>query len=249
MLKVERQQTIVQYLKQHHAASVSELSRHFFISETSIRRDLGILERSGFLRKTYGGAILLEGGNEVISLDARQQTEREAKEQIARKAAACIENGDVIFLDSSSTALAMAPHLKRFSRLSVITNGIRVACELAQTPEIKVYCLGGLIASHTYSANGALTLRALRDMRADKLFLSPKAVEDGIYCASEEEAAVRRAMMDRSGKTFVLCSANKLGRFAAFQLCSLGEAHAFICDTLPAREWAARLEEAGVLLL
>ena len=249
MLKLERQQAIILYLKQHHAASVSELSQHFFISETSIRRDLEILERSGFLRKTYGGAVLLEGGNEVISLDARQQTEREAKEKIARKATDCIENGDVVFLDSSSTALAMAPYLKHFTNLSVITNGIRIACELAEAPELKVYCLGGRIASHTYSANGALTLRALQDMRADKLFLSPKAVEDGVYCASEEETAVRRAMMERSRKTFVLCSANKLGKYAAFKLCPLEDIHVLICDSLPSGTWISRMEESGVRLL
>lgn len=143
LMKLERQQAIMDYLKQNHAASVAELSRLFFISETSIRRDLDKLERSGLLRKTYGGAILLEGGNEVISLDARQQTEREAKANIARKAADCIENGDVIFLDSSSTVLAMAAHLKRFTQLSVATNGLRMACELAELPGIKVFSLGG----------------------------------------------------------------------------------------------------------
>ncbi len=248
-MKLERQQAILDYLKQNHAASVAELSRLFFISETSIRRDLDKLERSGLLRKTYGGAILLEGGNEVISLDARQQTEREAKANIARKAADCIENGDVIFLDSSSTVLAMAAHLKRFSQLSVATNGLRMACELAELPGVKVFSLGGLVAPHTYSSNGALTLRALGDMRADKLFLSPKGVDDGIYCADEEETAVRRAMMERSREVYVLCSANKLGRYAAFKLCALEEIDALICDKPLDGEWGERLSRSGVRLL
>ena len=105
MLSVERQQAVYEYICAHHSASVAELSKHFFISETSIRRDLQKLERSGLIHKTYGGAVLVQGDNEVISLEARQQVEREAKAIIAKKAASLVKNGDVIFLDSSSNGV------------------------------------------------------------------------------------------------------------------------------------------------
>ena len=86
-------------------------------------------------------------------------------------------------------------------------------------------------------------------MRADKLFLSPKGVDDGIYCADEEETAVRRAMMERSREVYVLCSANKLSRYAAFKLCALDEIDALICDKPLDGEWGERLSRSGVRLL
>lgn len=248
MLSLERREAILDYLKEHHAATVTELSRQFSISETSIRRDLDKLERAGFLRKTYGGAILVEGGNSVLSLDARKQTEKEAKSIIARKAAELIRNGDVVFLDSSSTALGMVPHLERFTNLSVITHGLQIAVGLAAYPQLRTYCLGGLVMPNIFSCSGSLTNRTLMGMHADKLFLSPKAVEPerGVFCGNEEEAAVRRAMMERAEESILLCDAKKLGRRAAFHLCGLEEIHTIVCDRVPEPPWQERFAQHGI---
>lgn len=248
MLVPDRQQAILDFLREKHSASVAELSRMFFISETSIRRDLAKLERSGFVRKTYGGAILLQGGNTVMSLEARQQTEKEAKNVIARKAAALVRNGDVIFLDSSSTALAMVPYLARLTSLSIITHGVKIAVELSAFPQLRVYCVGGLITPNLYSCNGTLACQMIDGMRADRFFVSPKAVTagQGVYCANEEEATVRRMMMRRAGETVLLCNANKLDGSAAFHLCSLDAIHAVVCDRTPDSLWLDRFAELGI---
>ena len=246
MLKTERQQAILDYIKENHAASVADLSKRFFISETSIRRDQACLERSGLIRKTYGGAVIQAGDNDVIALDARTQIEREAKAIIARKAAEFIENGDVIFLDSSSTSGALAPFLCRYTNLSIITHGLRIACELADSPNLKVYSLGGLVMPHAFSTNGALTCRILGDIRANKCFISPKAVDQNVYCGNEEEAAVRRMMMNQSKHVYLMCNLQKLNRQAAFRLCNLSEIETIIFDQQPPQQWMDMLQERGV---
>lgn len=239
MLSYDRQQAVLEYIRQHHSASVAEMSRQFFVSETSVRRDLQKLERAGLIHKTYGGAVLIQGDNEVISLEARQQVEREAKVIIAKKAAQMVKNGDVIFLDSSSTALSMVPFLAGLTSLSVITNGLRIANTLTEYPQFKVYVLGGLLNARTLSMRGTLTCQMLKGMFANRLFVSPKGVDEhgNVYCADEEEACARRLMMDMSEETILLCNLKKLGQHAAFRLCGLSDIQTAVCDDTPPEIW------------
>ena len=130
MLAYDRQQAVLDFIREQHSATVTELSKRFFISETSIRRDLARLEHAGFIHKTYGGAVIVDGNNEVLSLEARQQVESEAKVAIARKASSLVSNGQVIFLDSSSTVLSLVPFLSQLQNLSVITASLKTAMML-----------------------------------------------------------------------------------------------------------------------
>lgn len=251
MLSYDRQQAIMEYIRQHHSASVAELSKIFFISETSIRRDLQKLERSGLIHKTYGGAVLMQNDNEVISLEARQQIQRESKVVIARKTAGLVENGDVIFLDSSSTALSMVPFLSNLTSLSVITHGLRIANALSEYPQIKVYVLGGLLNARTFSIRGALTRQMLCGMFAKHFFVSPKGVDShgNVFCVDEEEAYIRRMMMDQSEYTTLLCNCKKLGQTASFRLCSLKEVNTLVCDEEPDDYWKELALEDNITLL
>ena len=238
MLAYDRQQAILEYLRQHHSASVTELSQEYFISETSIRRDLQKLERTGLIRKTYGGAVIVQGDNEVIALEARQQMERESKTIIARKAANLVKNGDVIFLDSSSTALSLVPHLSGLNSLSVITNGLHIADALTEYPQFRVYVLGGLLNARTFSMRGALTLQMLGNMRANLAFISPKGLD-----------AARQMMMNLSDQSILLCSLKKLGQHAAFRLCGLEQIQTILCETEPSPEWQQLFSQRDVRLL
>ncbi len=251
MLVPQRRDAIMQFIRQKHSASVAELSAMLYISETSIRRDLTYLEKVGMVRKTYGGAVLVTGENEVLSLDARKETEKEAKSRIAHKAIRLIHHGDVIFLDSSSTALAMVPLMGEFVSLTVITNGARIALSLLEHPSIQVYCTGGQLMPNIYSYNGALARKTIEGMHADKVFVSPKGLDlaQGAYCASEEEAAIRRAMIDNSSQTILLCAAQKLGKRATFHLCNLNEIHTLVCDIAPGEQWRQTFDHHRITCL
>lgn len=251
MLLPERREMIMTILKEKHTVTVSELSRTLFISETSVRRDLTFLERKGLLHKTYGGAVLLTHENEVLSLSARQETEKCAKNLIAQKAVELVGSGDVLYLDSSSTVLCMAPYLGKFDALTVITNGAKIALALAEFPNVRVYSTGGLLSPNIFSYNGAMALRTIRGMRANKAFISPKAMDKnwGAFCAGEEETAIRRAMMEQAQHTFLLCAARKADSHAPFHLCGWDAVEAVLCDSPLDEEWQACLKRAHTQLL
>lgn len=251
MLTYERQQSIFEYIKRHHSASVAELSEVFFFSQTTIRRDLEKLERAGRIRKTYGGAVMIQGDNEVIALEARSKLEKEAKSIIAKKAVSIIRENDVVFMDSSSTVLAMVPHLAHMAHVTVITNGLKLASELSRFPNISIYILGGQITSHTHSMHGLFAYRMLEEMHANIFFVSPKAVDrnGNIYCADADETQIRRLMMRESEKTVMMCNLNKLSQYASFRLCGLCDIDIMICETDPPTEYIKQLHDSGVILM
>lgn len=251
MLVPQRHQAIMSLLHEKQVVTVAELSQTLFVSETSIRRDLTRLEKLGYLRKTYGGAMLIHGENDVISLTARMETEKEAKSTIARKAVSLVQSGGVIFLDSSSTALAMTPYLAKLDRLTVMTNGARVATALAEHPHIKVYSTGGLLMHSTYSFHGAIAQRALSGMHATLSFVSIKAIDlgKGAFCADEEEAQVRRIMLQNSSKKVLLCNSKKFGKQSSFYLCGLEDVDYLVTDQPPNDVWLSRFADASVQCL
>ena len=251
MLVPERRDAILAYIKERHSISVEELSRMLFVSPTSIRRDLTWLDEHGLVRKTYGGAIAVSEENEMLSLDARSATEKEAKNTIARKAISLVRDGDVIFLDSSSTALALIPYLRNFGSLTVVTNGAKAALALTEIPSIRVYCTGGRLKPQVYSYTGPIALEMINQIHADKCFISPKGldIQLGAYCAGEDEAYIRRAMMEHSRETVLMCASKKLDKRAAFRLCPMKSIRTIVLDTIPDESWQACFAENGVNML
>lgn len=239
MLLPDRREAILRVLREKHSVSVRELSQQLFISETSIRRDLTFLEKSGLLQKTYGGAVLMSGESRLLSLEARQRTEAGAKSLIARKAVSLIPDGSVVFLDSSSTVLAMTPYFDKFSALTVITNGAKIALALVEHPNVKVYSTGGLLTPQIFSYSGSMACQAVQGVQADLFFVSPKSLdmEQGAFCAGEEEAAVRRAMLKNSRRSVLLCNRQKMGRSAPFHLCGYDEIDVLVSDQEPEGPW------------
>ena len=144
MFNIERQKEILHILEQRKSISVSELARLLYTSESTVRRDLSELERSGKVRRTFGGVVLEETLNREVPLLLRRSQNHEAKQKIAAKAASLIQNDQVIFLDASSTVAHLVPYLAKFSDLTVITNSPNTALELGSLG-IRTYCTGGLL--------------------------------------------------------------------------------------------------------
>lgn len=251
MLVLERREAIFKLVKKNHTITVAELSKQLFISETSARRDLNYLAQKGLVNRTYGGAVYPTDENKVMALRARQEELKAAKQIIAKKAITLVKPGDVLFLDSSSTSLTMGSMLPQDSAITVITNGARVALELVDKPGIKVYTIGGALMPNIYSYNGSFASEMTQKYYADKFFVSPKAVnmELGTYCASEDEAMVRKIMMQHSGETIMLCTAQKLGRRAPFFLCDFEAIDTFITNEPLSDEWESTLESHDIRII
>ncbi len=229
---IERHDQILALLDVRKSVTVVELAKRFFTSESTIRRDLAVLAEAGLVRRTYGGAIRVEGMESEIPLSVRESENRHGKEAMAAAAATLVKDDEVLFLDSSSSVLRMVPHLAHHNGLVVITNGAKTAVALAEPGRIRVYCTGGRRREQSQSFVGPQARAFLEGFHADKVFFSARALSIDA-CAtdvSEEEADLRRMMIRQAKESYLLCEVAKMGPPSFAAVCTLGEITGVVSD-------------------
>jgi len=231
MIQYERQKKIVDYLTTTPIAKVSELAKHLYTSEASVRRDIATLEAEGIVTKVYGGVILSQYQNEVQPAEIRKSSNSEEKNQIACKAAELIHDGDTIIFDNSSTVSGLCKYIKKCKNLKIITNNLHICNELRDT-DVNVYCTGGEYFKKRDCFLGPYAEDFLETIHADALFFSCKGLsEDGILTdVSESEISMRKQMMKHANKIYFLCDSTKLGETYTFRLCEAKDITEIICD-------------------
>lgn len=212
MLVAERQEKIVEIVNEKGSVRVSELSQIFGVTEETIRRDLEKLESDGRLRRSHGGAVSFKVNQTETPYFEREVTNVVEKKEVAREALNYIEPHDRIILDASSTAWYMAKILPDV-QLTVLTNSMKVAMELANKEKISVICSGGNLSSSSLSFVGHLAERSLELYHVNKAFISCKGLhpEWGISESNEMQALVKRKMIDISDKVYLLADFSKFG--------------------------------------
>lgn len=230
-MQQERRRQILAILGAERIASVRDLAARLYASEASVRRDVLALEKEGVVRRVYGGVLLSEYENAVVPLAMRDDEHSAAKEALARRAAAMVGDGETLFLDASSTVRRMLRHLGGRRNLTIITNNQRIFDQLGEC-SARVYCTGGEYSRENHVFVGPAAERFVRSVTADRLFFSSQGLSAAgeISDYSEQETALRRAMLDRSREHICLMDASKLGRSCAFRLCARDEVDAFVCD-------------------
>ena len=214
MLPLERQNTILELIKQRQAITVEDLCHQLYSSGATIRRDLKILEQSGLLRRTHGGAVFVQDAAKDSPAMLREVENPGPKSIIAQKARALICDGQTLFLDSSTTSCRLAERLNGFGHLRVVTNGLKTAMILSEIPGIQVYGTGGKLRENAQSFVGTQTTEAIARFHADLAFFSCRGVhpEGGITDSTEEEADVKRAYLQNATHSVLLCDSSKIGR-------------------------------------
>ena len=232
MLALERQKRILQHINDNGVAHVADLSREFNVTEETIRRDMAKLETKGLLVKTYGGAISPTGSSTDFSLEKRKRLNNESKIKIAKRAVNFISEGDTIFLDASTTTLALAREMKSIKDITVITNSLLAVNELIGCEGIKVIGTGGFAGTNQSFVGNAAEECILKNYFADKVFFSSKGVsaEGGILESNEFECGVKRAMIKNSSVKFYLCDKDKIGSAGYLRLAEFSELDFLITD-------------------
>ncbi len=249
MLAVERRTRILDLLHQRGAASVADLSAAHGVSEETIRRDLQKLERETGIARTYGGAYVARAVNNDIPIRIREGIQLEVKEVIGRLSAALVADGETVLLDSSTTALHVAGHLRANRvRATVITNALRVADLFADSAQVKLVCAGGLLRRSQHSFVGPATVETLRRFHADKAFVSCVALDlqQGLTDADELEAEVRRVMLEQAREKLVLADSTKLGKTSFALIAPLAGVDALVTEREPDGRWLAELSKRKV---
>ncbi len=251
MFAIERQQRIIELLKENGAVSVSKLSAEFSVAEETVRRDLEKLEKQEKLIRTHGGAVPLDENKHEPSIEKRRKLNVEGKEKVARAAAELIFPGDTIFLDASTTTYFIARELKKMKNITVITNSLQSIEELASNPDIKVIGTGGMVGENN-SFVGALAENSVREKYvADKMFFSSRGVtaDLGVLDSNEQECAMKKCMMQNSCRKIYVCEHTKIGRIGFAKLASFEELDCFVAEYPLEPEWHKKLEEAGVQVI
>lgn len=228
--KNERYAEITNILKRTSFATVEYLSEEIHISPSSIRRDLTMLEAQGLVRRTHGGVSLVISENLNIPFAMRMKANVSEKKAMAKKAAALVHEGDVVFLDASSTDMFVAVELVKKRGITVVSNSIAILHHLAGF-HTKAICVGGALSAEDRNAIvGGDALRTLEDLRADIAFIAPQAIDKSgnLFDCYREEVEVVRKMLSCAKLKVGLCDSSKLGKVSTYKQCSIGELDALI---------------------
>ncbi|MHC1695088.1 MAG: DeoR/GlpR family DNA-binding transcription regulator [Eubacteriales bacterium] len=251
MLSILRIEEIISILKSRNAVTVKELADKYYASQSTIRRDLDKLEKMGIVKKTYGGAVLIEGINSEIPLLVRENEQKGAKDTIARLASRLVENGMALLLDSSSTVLHIVPYLRDFERLTVITNGAKTAVECASLRDAKIYSTGGLLRENSLSYIGQSAQSSVSRFCADLLFFSCRAIspDKGLTDISEEEAVLRSMMIKNAKKAVLLMDGNKFDNVSFCRIDGGEDIDVVITDKRPSEVWEEYFRQRNIQLI
>jgi DeoR/GlpR family transcriptional regulator of sugar metabolism len=247
----ERQREIARIVEEDGRARVTELAGRFGVSAVTIRKDLVVLEQEGRVVRAHGGAIAPPGGRPELAFDIRVRLQRDEKSRMGAAAAARIGDGESIVLDASTSALYVARHLKErvaWHGLTVVTNSIRIASELAGHPGITVLMLGGRVRWEALSVVGPLGDGVFRRVNVQKAFLGAAAftLEAGLSDAMEEEAQIKRAMVSAAREVYAVVDHTKWGRVASTTFCRTDALTGVFTDGEAPADMVAALREAGV---
>lgn len=230
MFLFQRQKEILNYLNENKSATVKELAKIVWSSESSVRRDIKALEQQGLLKQVYGG-VILPHKNSVVPVVIRDTFNSSVKDQLAIEAVKYIFNGATILMDNSSTVRQIIKHLDHFQNLKIITNNHKLLSE-SDNSNLELYSTGGKLIKQNHVYVGSSAESYVKNIYADILFFSSQAIsnEGEISDICESETSIRKVMLTRAEKKIFLCDSSKIGLKKTFTLCTKDDVDTIICD-------------------
>lgn len=269
MLIVERQQRVLEMLRERKAMELDELAREVGVSASTIRRDLDALERKGIVERTHGGAVYKgntqtldylhpennveqNGGNQnganqnggsqpKVVLTERMQDQIAAKQAIGKYAAAQIQPHMTVILDGGSTVIYAAQQITA-RPLQVVTNSLAIANLFADDEQIELLIIGGNLYPRTGVMVGSFATGCLADLYADLALFSLAGIyDDAAFNINLAMAQVEQLMTRQATKSMLLMDASKFGRKSLVRVCGLNEVDEIVTDEGIDEEWQTRL--------
>ncbi|MGW6393472.1 DeoR/GlpR family DNA-binding transcription regulator [Streptomyces sp. NPDC055103] len=265
MSKHERWNTLLELLAASGKVEVEEAATALAVSAATIRRDLDELAEQQLLVRTRGGAVA-HGVSYELPLRYKSARHASEKQRIAAATADLVAPGEVVGLNGGTTTTEVARALAlRFAggradtpgavaagpTLTVVTNALNIAGELAVRPQIKIVTTGGVARPQTYELVGPLTVGVLNEVVLDVVILGVDGVDPelGVMAHQEDEASISRLFAERSSRVVVVTDSSKMGRRAFARICGLDRIDLLVTDTGISAEATAQLTEAGVKVL
>lgn len=221
-MSAEREKRILEILLQKKKVTVKELSKKLFISEPSVRRDLASLEKQNLIKRNHGGAFLDESSvsKNKIPFLLREYEHSSAKALIASKAINLVNDNDVIFMDASTSCYYLIPFLASKTGITVVTNGVKSLLKLAEYG-ISTVSTGGVLASSRLVLTGEEAYKTIESFNANIAFFSCRGISVDGYLTdiAPDENNVRKQMIKRSQRSYLLCATEKFDKGYFHNLC------------------------------
>ncbi|WP_063731234.1 DeoR/GlpR family DNA-binding transcription regulator [Streptomyces sp. RTd22] len=260
MKRPERWNALLELLGRDGRIEVEEAAAELTVSAATIRRDLDELAQQQMLTRTRGGAV---AHNLSYDLPLRYKTARRAseKQRIGAAVARMVEPGAVVGLNGGTTTTEIARAIATRGELSdsvgggpavtVVTNALNIAHELAVRPHIKIVLTGGVARPQSFELMGPLATGVLDQVSLDLAILGVDALdpERGAAAHHEGEAGINHLMADRAARVVVAADSSKLGRRAFARICALEAIEVLVTDTGATEEAIAPYAEAGVRVI
>lgn len=252
MFVEERQETILALLEENGRVKVKELSEQFKVTEDCIRKDLAVMEKKGLLQRAYGGAVRNKINVHNLTVSQRINKNTEAKKRIAKKALKLIKDGDMIFLDISTTNIELAKLLIQADlNITVVTNMIEVMRVFAAPCKINLIFAGGTFNRSRDGFTGALTISNIINFRFDIAFMGVvgiNAEENSVETYMTEDGMTKKAVVDHSTKKYAVAENEKFHMYGTYRYASVSEFTGIITDKEPEKYILKKLEKHTMVI-
>jgi DeoR family transcriptional regulator of aga operon len=238
-------------LDQEKQVDVISLSRELNVSEVTIRNDLSRLEKKNMLIRARGGAIKVDHVGIDFNLSDKNKQHFKEKQRIGRAAADQIEDGDTIILDSGTTTMEIARNLENKTDLTVITNALNIANQLAELKNGNIIIPGGFLRKNSLSLIGSTAEESFRNYFCDKLFLAVDGINSthGLSTPNVEEAHLNRVMIEISKQVIVVADSSKFFKRSLAFIAPVTEVDVLVTDSGIAPDEKKKLENLGVKVI
>jgi DeoR family transcriptional regulator of aga operon len=247
MRQTDRLAAILERLSENGNVGVSDLAHELSASPATVRRDLRLLEQQRLLARTHGGAVA-QGVLYELPLRYRSARHGEDKRRIAGRAAEHVNEGMVVGLTGGTTTTEVARAVAETKRLTIVTNSLSIASELAVRPNLKLVLTGGVARPESYELIGPLAETTLWGLHLDLAIVGVDGISAaaGLTTHHETEASTNRVLIAQAERTLVVTDSSKIGRAAFARIVDSGAVEELITDPAADTAELARLAELGV---
>lgn len=247
MPQSERLSIILERLAERGNVSVAVLARELGVSAATIRRDLGLLDSQRLITRTHGGGTA-RGLLYELPLRYKAARHLDEKLRIARAAAERVYEGAVVGLTGGTTTTEVSRSIADRSGLTIVTNALNIAAELAVRTNVRLVVPGGIARSESYELVGPLAEASLQSVNLDIVFVGVDGIApgSGLTTHHDVEANTNRALIDRAPHVVVVADSSKVGRVTFARICGLDRVDELITDDNASADVLEALKHAGV---
>jgi DeoR family transcriptional regulator, aga operon transcriptional repressor len=245
--RVDRLRSILQLIGVDSSVSVGELAEELGVSTATVRRDLAQLASQGLIMRSHGGAIKLHRGYE-LPIHYRTTSRAAEKKRIATLAVSLVDDGAVVGVTGGTTTMEVTRALAVRQQLTIVTNALNIAAELALRPNTRLVVTGGISRSASFELSGPVAERTIHEYNIDVAFVGVDGIDPVAGCTThnDSEALTNAALVTRAARVIVVADSTKLGQVKFASICEISAVDLLITDNGATEDQVAAFEKADV---